>query len=396
MSAAAVSTTAPVDPIETMARTRQAAEAASQTEWLPPRVALRAYVLGWIPLFLVYMISIQTDGDFSRNFVLADAFFDGLRGIGPAFLLGWLVWPYIVWMERHGFGPTRIVFNHLGMAVVFSAIWHIGIYLLIWSLFNQADAERARRNWFIWQGMWGAMLYWAVAGGFSAYRAVQRARVEAAASAQAQALLARSELTALRNKLNPHFLFNTLHSMIALVRRDAVQAEAALLRFSDMLRYVLDTEKSGEDEVLLEQELDFVRDYLALEALRLGHRLSVRWAIEDRALAQPIAALSIQPLVENSIKHAFNPRSAPGQLAISAKIDDAAGQLVIEVADDGPGCDPADMRAGGGLGIVTVSRRLALQHPGRAELRITTAPGEGFRARLLLPLLVPVQGGAAQ
>ncbi len=391
MAAATASTAPPADPIETLARTRRAAEAAARTEWLPPLVAVRAYVLAWIPLFLVYVISIHTDGDFTRNFVLADALFDGLRGIGPAFLLGWMVWPYIVWMEQQSFGPTRIVFNHLGMAVVFSALWHIGIYLLIWSLFSQAEAERARRNWFIWQGMWGAMMYWAVAGGFSAYRAVQRARVEAAASAQAQALLARSELAALRNKLNPHFLFNTLHSMIALVRKDAVQAEAALLRFSDMLRYVLDTEKSGEDEVLLEQELDFVRDYLALEALRLGHRLSVQWAVDDRALAHPIAALSIQPLVENSIKHAFNPRSAPGRLAISVQIDDSARQLVIEVADDGPGCDPADMRAGGGLGIVTVSRRLALQHPGLAELRITTAPGEGFRARLSLP----VQTGAA-
>jgi signal transduction histidine kinase len=386
MAAATASADSPLDAAETMARTRRAAEAASQTEWLPPPVALRAYVLGWIPLFLVYMIATETDGDFTRNFVLADAFLGALRGIGPAFLLGWLIWPYIVWMDRQGFGPTRMVFNHLSMAFVFSALWHLGIYLLVWALFSQAAAERARHNWFIWQGMWGAMMSWAVAGGFSAYRAVQQARVEAAASAQAQALLARSELTALRNKLNPHFLFNTLHSMIALVRRDAVQAETALLRFSDMLRYVLDTEKSGEDEVLLEQELDFVRDYLALEALRLGHRLSVQWAIDDRALAQPIAALSVQPLVENSIKHAFNPRSAPGQLTISAQIDDAAGQLVIEVADDGPGCDPATMRSSGGLGIVTVSRRLALQHPGRAALNITTAPGEGFRARLVLPL----------
>jgi CheY-like chemotaxis protein len=73
---------------------------------------------------------------------------------------------------------------------------------------------------------------------------------------------------------------------------------------------------------------------LALEALRLGHRLSGQWTIDDRALAQPVAALSVQPLVENSVKHAFNPRSAPGRLTISAQIDDAAGQLVIEVEDE--------------------------------------------------------------
>jgi hypothetical protein len=198
MSAAAASVDPPIDPIETMARSRQAADAASQTEWLPPRVALRTYLLGWIPLFGLYIFAVGTDGNFTSDFDFGASFLYALRGIGPAFLMLWLVWPYIAWMERRQFGPARIVANHLGMAMVFSATWHLMIYLLVWLVYGVERAERARQSWFIWQGMWGAMMYWVVAAGFSAYRAVQRARVEAAASAQAQALLARSELTALR------------------------------------------------------------------------------------------------------------------------------------------------------------------------------------------------------
>ena len=306
------------------------------------------------------------------------------RVLAPAFVLLLGVWPYSGWLERRGFGAMRLLAHHAAMALIFTVAWHAAIYALLWALVSPAAAARARANWFIWLGMWGMIMYWAVAGGFSAWRAVERARREAAASAQAQALLAHAELAALRSKLNPHFLFNTLHSIIALTRKDAARAEAALLMFSDMLRYVLDTEKTGEDQVPLQQELDFTRDYLALEALRLGPRLQVEWAIAEEALHLSVPALSLQPLVENSIKHAFNPRSAPGRLRISVQLHD--GALRAEVSDDGPGCTPQNWAAGQGLGLKTVARRLALL-PGRAgNLSVDTQPGAGFRVHMTLPV----------
>jgi signal transduction histidine kinase len=352
----------------------------------PPAAVWRAYLLGWVPLATVYMVASETDGDWLRGFNLWSAVYGTTRNLGPAFVLLIIVWPYSGWMERRGFGPLRLVLNHAGMALVFSWTWHALIYAVIWASEGPGQAERARANWFIWQTMWGMMLYWAAAGGFTAYRAVQRARLEAAASAQAQALLARTELAALRNKLNPHFLFNTLHSIIALTRKDASQAEAALLVFSDMLRYVLDTEKAGRDQVPLQQELDFTRAYLELEALRLGHRLQVRWEVDDAALGLPVPALSVQPLVENSIKHAFNPRSAPGLLRITVLRDDGAGQLRVRITDDGPGCAAATLASAGGLGLRTVQRRLALEHGNLGGLRISTAPGAGFSAEITLPI----------
>jgi len=206
------------------------------------------------------------------------------------------------------------------------------------------------------------------------------------AISQAEALVAKSELTALRNKLNPHFLFNTLHSIIALTRKESGAAETALLKFSDMLRYILDTEKSGDTMVTLDEELKFVRDYLALESLRLGSRLSVEWDIDDATRYHLLPALTVQPLVENSIKHAFNPHSRAGKLTISAHINAANRDLDIAVSDDGPGCDMLAMKESSGLGVKTVARRLQLEYGQRGNLEIKTAPGAGCAIHLSIPL----------
>ncbi len=360
-----------------------------KTQLLPPSHVLRAYAIGCVPLFLVYMIANETDGDFTRGFNWGSAIMGTLRNAGPAFVLLLPVWAYTGFMEKQGFGVTRLLLNHGGMALVFAAAAQGISFLLIWAFRDLASALRARNQWFIWQGMFVMMMYWAAAGGFTAYRAVQKARAEAAATVQMQTLLAQSELAALRNKLNPHFLFNTLHSIIALTRRDGPRAEKALHMFSDMLRYVLDTEKSGQDQVPLQQELAFTRDYLALEALRLGPRLTVNWQVDDNALDMLVPALSLQPLVENSIKHAFNPRSAPGQLSITVALQNsgtAAQRLFVEVADDGPGCTAQAWAAGQGLGVKTVSRRLVMHHGEASALAIKTEPGAGFVVSFQLPV----------
>jgi signal transduction histidine kinase len=353
---------------------------------LPPAHVVRAYFLGALPVFVVYLLAIETDGDLSRNFNLLSALRSTLLIAGPTFVLLLPVWAFTGWLERRGFGITRLLLNHGAMSVVFAAAAQTLSYGLMWWVLGHEAAERGRNQWFIWQALQGMMMYWAAAGGYTAYRAVLNARREAATAVEAQTLLARTELVALRNKLNPHFLFNTLHSIIALTRKDAASAEKALLMFSDMLRYVLDTEKAGHDDVPLQEELDFTRDYLAFEALRLGQRLNVNWEIDDSATHHAVPALAIQPLVENSIKHAFNPRTAPGHLTISAKLDDARRELTVTVADDGPGCAPNAFEGASGLGLKTVTRRLQLQHGANAGLRIETQPGQGFKVQFTLPI----------
>ena len=207
-------------------------------------------------------------------------------------------------------------------------------------------------------------------------------------AAQAESALARAELAAISGKLNPHFLFNTLNTLIALTRKDPRAAEAALLRFAGMLRYVLDSKRSAADRVALADEVQFVRDYLALESLRLGTRLDIRWQIDPATLQDEIPPLSLQPLVENSIVHGVAPRPQGGRISIRSGHADEG--LALSIEDDGPGCDPASLDEGRtgaprGIGLAALKRRFALDYEGRARLHVRTAPGSGFRVDLWIP-----------
>jgi len=298
----------------------------------------------------------------------------------PSALALALLWPLTGYLERSGHRPAVATLIHLAVALSFSSASMV-LMVLVLGPFPK------RLGWLVWPFLYTAMMYSVVAGIFHMVRARQMAHRQTVAMHQAQSLLIASELSALRGKLNPHFLFNTLHSIIALTRKDSSAAETALFQFSDMLRYILDTEKSGNDRVTLDDELRFVRDYLDLEALRLGRRLTVEWDLDTTAGLYSVPALSLQPLVENSIKHAFNPHSRPGKLLIRTRLGD--DRLTMTVRDDGPGTELAAIGASSGLGIRTVGRRLELDYGPRAAFLIETAPGAGFGASISIPLEPP-------
>src|SRR4029078_5856777 len=125
------------------------------------------------------------------------------------------------------------------------------------------------------QAIDGLFFYGLIAAASYVIRIATRLREQEARVARAETLRMRAELAVLRGQLNPHFLFNTLHTLTALVRRDPETAERALERFGDMLRYVLDVKRSQREDVTLAGEMQFVRNYLALEHLRLGDRLRI-------------------------------------------------------------------------------------------------------------------------
>ncbi|MES2296605.1 MAG: histidine kinase [Pseudomonadota bacterium] len=343
------------------------------------------YAAAWLPFILVLVLATQAEAVMKGHFDPMLALQTAL-GMIPAVLVHVLVWPFSGYLERSALRAGAVIAVHVVASVLFTITW-MGIVYGVLSLLHAPDmSSKAPSYAVIWPFLFYMMMYGVIAGIFHAVRASAKAREHAIATLQAQSLLVASELAALRNKLNPHFLFNTLHSIIALTRKQPAAAEAALFKFSDMLRYVLDTEKSGNDRVTLDDELRFVRDYLDLEALRLGARLTVEWDVDDSATGYCLPALSVQPLVENSIKHAFNPRSQPGRLTIRTRIDALANILWVSVRDDGPGADPAMVRQTTGLGVRTVERRLALEYGSRATFDIDTAPGEGFQVTLTIPL----------
>ena len=199
-------------------------------------------------------------------------------------------------------------------------------------------------------------------------------------AAEAEAAAARAELAAVNARLDPHFLSNALHSVAALVDSDPAAAEDALDRLGDLFRYSL--EQSERHTVLLGDEWRFVRDYLAIEQMRLGERLAVRMDLDPDAAEVEVPSLLLQPLVENAVRHGVGPRREGGTVRVGARR--SGDRLELEVADDGVGTDPQSLGTARGTGLRTLRQRLDLDPRFDGRLAVETAPGEGFRVHVSL------------
>lgn len=256
-------------------------------------------------------------------------------------------------------GPDRIMLhalaNFAGWAPLFALI--AAIYLIL--IHNAQMAAQARET-------------------AEAREAANRA---ALAAADAERMATSARLETLRYQLNPHFLFNTLNAISsAVVTGRADAAEAMLGKLCDFLRTTLTTPKSGM--VAIEDELQTLSDYLAIEASRLGDRLRVEMHCPPDLREVPVPALLLQPLVENSIKHGVGSTSRP--VAVMVDVARADERIRICVSDDAGGSGRASAAPGTGLGLANVRERLAATYGDRASL--DAAPtDDGFRSCILLP-----------
>ena len=208
-----------------------------------------------------------------------------------------------------------------------------------------------------------------------------------------RAELAEAELRALRAQINPHFLFNTLNSIAALIHENPAAAEDVTTRLADVFRYVLHA--SERERVPFGEELAFLRSYLEIERVRLGDRLRIEEAIEPGVESVPVPSLLLQPLVENAVLHGVAPRAEGGTIRLSARR--AGGMLEVEITDDGPGLNAAAPGLERGFGLRSVRERLRAlggQHALAIE-PASTGPGApsssghagvGTRVRLTFPV----------
>jgi two-component system, LytTR family, sensor kinase len=196
--------------------------------------------------------------------------------------------------------------------------------------------------------------------------------------------LVQAELRALRAQINPHFLFNSLNTIAALVHQDPSLAEAMTLRLARIFRYVLT--QTDQSFTPLHEEIDFLRTYLDIEQMRFGERLQVQFQVAEAVADRPIPSLILQPLVENAIKHGFSPKVGPCRLVIGGAV--RGEQLVLTVEDDGVGAQTgAALKApGDGIGLRNVRERLATVYGTRARLSFESQPRRGSRATVYLPL----------
>jgi hypothetical protein len=180
-------------------------------------------------------------------------------------------------------------------------------------------------------------------------------------------LVSQAELRALQARIHPHFLFNALNALYGSIPREAQAARRAVLHLAEIFRYLL---KGTGGLIPLEKELEIVEAYLEIESLRLGERLRWKVGVEPEARAVLIPVLSLQPLVENAVRHGIAPSSEPGEVRVTARIRGAVCK--IAVSDTGPGFEEDGNTEGIGLG--NVRRRLAL-HFGEPRLTVRREGG---------------------
>jgi sensor histidine kinase YesM len=315
----------------------------------------------------------------------------------PPFLLGVLVVNFCQKFPLNHERKIRFILVHLLVALSFAFFWCFLtlVNLSVWVLLR--DGVWAFNWWgnyaLQWQFLSGLMAYLTIASSVYVLQANENLQIELQRNAElemravkAESAQRQAELSALRAKLNPHFLFNTLHTLMALVRTDAAAAEEAIERFALMLRYVLQSQKDEKAErfdVLFADEWAFIQNYLELENLRLGERLKVKSEIDEAALDVRLPAFILQPLVENSVKWAISPRAIGGEIQIKANL--VGDFLHISVKDNGDGAILENALNAKGFGLRLIREILPTRYGDSASLIIETAPNEGFTASLVIP-----------
>jgi sensor histidine kinase YesM len=326
-----------------------------------------------------------------------------------------------------GWGPA--VAGHLGLALVvmFAATWaHNGIHYGLYALWPDEHSLQ-----YTTLSAWTLLTEFRFLGdllpyallllvGFGRYNYL-RSEARRARAKQLQAELTAARLASLRMQINPHFLYNTLHTISTMAGRNPDGIRQASARLSDLMRYALST--SDQQEVPLTDELDVLQSYLDIQKLRLEERLEVTLDVNPETRPALVPTLLLQPLAENAVKHGFEGRDCTGHLVVRARRDE--DRLVLVVADDGRGLSGSSHLASGngaahdgehqaasrsngtgadpgagpsrdmghdqhdqGTGLQNITRRLNGLYGDAAELDLESPAGGGLRVVIQLPFHV--------
>lgn len=225
------------------------------------------------------------------------------------------------------------------------------------------------------------LTYAAIVGVVSAYDTYRKLVARETHAAALEVQLAQANLRALKMQIHPHFLFNTLHSIAALVRKGENKLAVTMLgQLGDFLRLAL--ENKGQQEIPLEEEIDFLRRYLDIERVRFGDRLSVSIETDPDLRACYVPNLILQPIVENAIHHGIAPQTSDGRIYITVRSE---GETVcMSVRDNGPGLkDPERLRKG--VGVANTQERLENLYGTKQEFSLRNADVGGLEVRIRIP-----------
>lgn len=245
----------------------------------------------------------------------------------------------------------------LSLSMIVTAIGHIFVWLYWGRMMGRPFSFERMTRFVVANFSEGIGIYMLIALSSYAFSYYRRYRESQLRTFQLEAQLSQAQLQALKMQLHPHFLFNTLHSISALLNKDPESARKMITRLGDFLRLTL--ENSGSQEVTLEQEMTFLRCYLEIERIRFQDRLVTRLNVSEQTLDAKVPNLILQPIVENAIRHGIAPRSSPGLIEIGAERRDTT--LRIQVRDNGPGLPShrtSENMFKKGLGLANTEKRL--------------------------------------
>lgn len=228
------------------------------------------------------------------------------------------------------------------------------------------------------------LVYWSLVGACQAIMQFHRSQERERRAAALEASLTNAKLQALRMQINPHFLFNTLNSISALLYLNPRAADEMLGNLSQLLRRSLDSME--EQEIPLVEELEFVDAYLNIEQKRFGERLRFERTVPDELMKALVPALILQPLVENAIRHGIEPQRAPGLISIQAKKE--KNQLHLVVRDNGQGLPSAAVNTSArrGIGLANTRARLQALYAQDQDFSFSKAQPQGSQVDIRLPL----------
>jgi hypothetical protein len=300
-----------------------------------------------------------------------------------------LTTPLVLWLARR----FRIDRNTWLKRVLFHALLSIGlsstlivIHFVLYMLI-MGHAEKITPFWTFDYLYWNLdrwlLVYWFIfltSHAANYYKSYREGELKAS---QLRTELAQAQLEALKMQVHPHFLFNTLHSISALLSKDTESARKMISRLGDFLRLTL--ESGGAMEVTLQQELEFLHGYLEIERIRFQDRLTTTIDVDPEVLNVRVPNLILQPIVENAMRHAIS-RTNAGVVEITAIPRN--GSVRIEVKDNGPGItsEPKAMaRNSRGVGLANTQARLAGLYGSKAKFELRNRPNGGLTVMLEVP-----------
>jgi signal transduction histidine kinase len=218
--------------------------------------------------------------------------------------------------------------------------------------------------------------------------AIQQAYLYFRESQERAFRLQQAELEVLKMQLQPHFFFNTLNALSALIYRSPKDADRMITQLGDLFRFALRRDKL--QEVSLAEELDFLRAFLQIHQTLMGERLRVEWRVEPETLSAQVPNLILQPLVENSIRHGLAPLEGGGLIEVRARRGD--GRLFLQVRDSGRYADPSESSGGAGVGLANTRAHLKNLYGAAHRFEIDARPGEGTVVSIELPFQAQAAG----